>query len=167
MECKDISYLLSRLAKIKCSICSFQCENWKCTHWVHLFHLYFWVGRVVILVYWDDTCASVLCIALPHCDAHRPLLIEVFLFQTDEWLWTNTKTPIRKHRRIPRRADAETQEVQRKADSEDDDVLVDLLLSRLLRLTSPTHPYALAHALQQSNRTPRTPHHYVSHKSYA
>ena len=70
-------YVLSRLAKIKCSICSFQCENWKCTHWVHRFHLYFWFGQVFDIVYYVNTSASVLCIALSWSDAHRPLLNEI------------------------------------------------------------------------------------------
>jgi hypothetical protein len=30
---QTLSYLLGLLAKIKCSICSYQCENWYSTYW--------------------------------------------------------------------------------------------------------------------------------------
>ena len=75
------------LAKIKCSICSFQCENWKCTYWVHHFHLNFfsWAGCFSSIL--ETTSASVFCIALSHWDAYRPFVIELVVEETGEiWL---------------------------------------------------------------------------------
>uniref|UniRef100_M4BIR9 Uncharacterized protein n=1 Tax=Hyaloperonospora arabidopsidis (strain Emoy2) TaxID=559515 RepID=M4BIR9_HYAAE len=43
-ECRR-PYLLGFLAKIKCSICSNQCENWFPT-FVGLFHIHFWISRL-------------------------------------------------------------------------------------------------------------------------
>ena len=38
------SYLLGLLAKIKCSICSYQCENWYLSYWGDFFTKIF-LGR--------------------------------------------------------------------------------------------------------------------------
>ena len=39
------SYLLGLLAMIKCSICSYQCDNWYVSNWRLACHIYFWLGR--------------------------------------------------------------------------------------------------------------------------
>ena len=102
----------------------------------------------------------------PHVHpSHSLLLLPSFPRLFQQTLHTTTLPPIHKHGWIPRCADAETQKVQREADSEDDDVLVDILLFRLLHLIPLLHSYALACALQQSNRAPRTRNHYPSHTS--
>ena len=38
------SYLLGLLAMIKCSICSYQCDNWYVSNWRLDCHIYFWWG---------------------------------------------------------------------------------------------------------------------------
>ena len=38
-------YLLGLLAMIKCSICSYQCDNWYVSNWELACHIYFSVGR--------------------------------------------------------------------------------------------------------------------------
>ena len=39
------SYLLGLLAMIKCSICSYQCDNWYVSNWRLACHIYFSMGR--------------------------------------------------------------------------------------------------------------------------
>ncbi len=39
------SYLLGLLAMIKCSICSYQCDNWYVSNWRLDCHIYFCLGR--------------------------------------------------------------------------------------------------------------------------
>ena len=41
----DCAYLLGLLAMIKCSICSYQCDNWYVSNWRLACHIYFSVGR--------------------------------------------------------------------------------------------------------------------------
>ena len=43
-EAIAFSYLLGLLAKIKCSICSYQCENWYLLYGEVLFHINFFRG---------------------------------------------------------------------------------------------------------------------------
>ena len=38
------SYLLGLLAMIKCSICSYQCDNWYASNWRLACHVHFWAG---------------------------------------------------------------------------------------------------------------------------
>ena len=61
------AYLLGLLAKIKCSICSYQCENWYTRHCLVVFHIYFSTSRLISACTIIRT--GVLGIALPPCDA--------------------------------------------------------------------------------------------------
>ena len=40
-----MSYLLGLLAMIKCSICSYQCDNWYVSNWRLACHINFYMGR--------------------------------------------------------------------------------------------------------------------------
>ena len=40
-----VAYLLGLLAMIKCSICSYQCDNWYISNWRFACHIYFSLGR--------------------------------------------------------------------------------------------------------------------------
>ena len=40
-----LPYLLGLLAMIKCSICSYQCDNWYISNWRFACHMYFSMGR--------------------------------------------------------------------------------------------------------------------------
>jgi hypothetical protein len=42
------SYLLGLLAMIKCSICSYQCDNWYTLNWEFACHAYFSLGGVCL-----------------------------------------------------------------------------------------------------------------------
>jgi len=51
------AYLLGLLAMIKCSICSYQCENWYATDWWLSFHIYFSMGGQCSRLAWAcSTC---------------------------------------------------------------------------------------------------------------
>ena len=69
------SYLLGLLAKIKCSICSYQCENWYLPYLGSFFHINFFWGRSSgSLAYLSSRVA--MCIALLPCAAY-PLLTKL------------------------------------------------------------------------------------------
>ena len=40
-----VAYLLGLLAMIKCSICSYQCDNWYVSNWRLACHIYFCLGK--------------------------------------------------------------------------------------------------------------------------
>ena len=40
-----LAYLLGLLAMIKCSICSYQCDNWYVSNWRLACHINFWLGE--------------------------------------------------------------------------------------------------------------------------
>ena len=42
------AYLLGLLAMIKCSICSYQCDNWYVSNWRLACHMYFWLGKCAL-----------------------------------------------------------------------------------------------------------------------
>ena len=43
-----MSYLLGLLAMIKCSICSYQCDNWYVSNWRLACHIYFCLGKCAL-----------------------------------------------------------------------------------------------------------------------
>ena len=44
----DHTYLLGLLAMIKCSICSYQCDNWYVSNWRLACHIYFSLGKCAL-----------------------------------------------------------------------------------------------------------------------
>ena len=44
-SCNEQTYLLGLLAMIKCSICSYQCDNWYVSNWRLACHINFYMGR--------------------------------------------------------------------------------------------------------------------------
>ena len=64
-------YLLGLLAMIKCSICSYQCDNWYVSNWRLACHIYFSMGAVS-----SRACSEALmcCTGLAHCQAQHTLL---------------------------------------------------------------------------------------------
>ena len=52
------AYLLGLLAMIKCSICSYQCDNWYVSNWRLACHINFWLGRCPLeLAQWPSRVA--------------------------------------------------------------------------------------------------------------
>jgi len=62
-------YLLGLLAMIKCSICSYQCDNWYVSNWRLACHIYFSVGRVS----WACSESLMCCTSIAHCWAQHTL----------------------------------------------------------------------------------------------
>ena len=44
-QVQAVTYLLGLLAMIKCSICSYQCDNWYVSNWRLACHMNFWSGQ--------------------------------------------------------------------------------------------------------------------------
>ena len=52
------AYLLGLLAMIKCSICSYQCDNWYVSNWRLACHIYFSLGRCISELARDPSCVA-------------------------------------------------------------------------------------------------------------
>jgi hypothetical protein len=51
-------YLLGLLAMIKCSICSYQCDNWYVSNWRLACHIYFSLGRRSLELAQSPSCVA-------------------------------------------------------------------------------------------------------------
>lgn len=77
-------YLLGLLAMIKCSICSYQCDNWYVSNWRLACHIYFSLGRRSL-----ELAQSPSCVALAWHLAGRSTPFGVTYLDSSSHVWTS------------------------------------------------------------------------------